>query len=274
MDLQRRYRRKHRGVWTKRIAVALFVIIVVTLLICGFFWIPYFRISRVDITGLAATDTVSQIIFAHMAGKNAWWLPYDSFFLVSSADIEEVLKKEEFGAPQVSKSFPHSLSVMFTEQKPEYIMCAGEGDCYYLNRFGVPFTIAPNFSDSPLPLISWSKDSISRLGKNNVLFGNPVLSNTVSGFLNDFSTRFRAAGFTIKKIELGDIANASLPADAKEAKLFTGEGWYVFVNTGLAPETVFNDLKLLLDQKVGSSRALLNYVDLRFSNRAFYMLRQ
>jgi len=41
----------------------------------------------------------------------------------------------------------------------------------------------------------------------------------------------------------------------------------------LPAEQIAQDLKLLLDQKIGQDRPRLEYVDLRFPDKAFYKLR-
>ncbi|KKT28001.1 MAG: hypothetical protein UW15_C0039G0006 [Parcubacteria group bacterium GW2011_GWC1_44_10] len=59
----------------------------------------------------------------------------------------------------------------------------------------------------------------------------------------------------------------------KDIKITLKEGWHILLSLNVPAEESAANLKLLLDKKIGKQRSKLEYIDLRFLDKAFYKLR-
>ena len=157
---------------------------------------------------------------------------------------------------------------------PWLIFCSDKNECFYVNADGVLEEKAPNFSENPLPeLISPAlRRRLQRGEQGDFSNGDRILSQPNVTFLKVFVIEIQNIKGAIKKIEIVDLP-ANLQAGNQEVKFFFQEGWFLLASFELPAEQIAQDLKLLLDQKIGQDRPRLEYVDLRFPDKAFYKLR-
>ena len=224
------------------------------LAVWGFFWVPYFRISKIEAGDYAKVELT---IKNYLSSLNAAFLPKNNFFLFSSAEIERLIKDQGFGLADVSKNFPRTLVVKFEKSRPWLIFCKSEKNCYYLDEKGILSEASPQFSENPIP-------QIEGVDVPDAELGDRVLSYEDVIFLRSWFQNF-------KKLE---VESASIWLEKGDnLKIFLKEGWFIYVSKKLSTEKTFYDLKLLFDQKIKDNRSKLEYIDLRFENKAFYKLR-
>ena len=231
----------------------------------GFFWIPYFRISNIEAVGADSEPDVKGAILSYLASHNRFFLPNNHYALLSTGRISAVLKESGFGLASVAKAFPDTLIIKFDKSEPWLIYClpaealakAGPPDCYYVNAKGILGERTPHFSESPLPQISLKNS-------NNVKIGDGVISGEGVAFLKNW----------LEALKTIDAPPAAIEFSGEtELKIFLKEGWFIYLPKNSDPQKLFYDLKLLLDQKIKEARPKLEYIDLRFENKAFYKLR-
>lgn len=248
MDLQAYYRQKRRAVFLKRSIASAFILAIFLLAFLGILWAPFFRIKNIDIKNYSDTAALRSKLQPHLG----------NFFLVSTAKIADLLKAEGFGLANVEKKFPKTLIVSFPETKPWLIWCPEE-NCFYVSESGIVADIAPKFSKNPLPEIILKANS----ERQNYL-GENILSESQTRFLHVALDYLKSVGAQADKIEF---------QSGEEAKIFLKEGWFIYVSLGFDSQRIFTDFKLLLDEKIKDGRNRLEYVDLRFPNKAFYKFR-
>lgn len=258
MDLKAYYRQKRRAVFLRRIIISVFISAVFLLAVWGLFWAPFLRIKNIDIKNYFDEAAIKDDISRRLDSKNMFFLPAGNFFLVSTAKIANFLITDGFGLAEVEKKFPKTLIISFPETKPWLIWCREES-CFYVNESGAIADIAPKFSENPLPeiAIAGAPAAPMRLGEN---------------ILNKSQTRFLHTAFDYLKNTEAE-ANKIEFQNSGEAKIFLKEGWFIYVLLSSDPQKIFSDFKLLLDEKIKDGRNKLEYIDLRFENKAFYKLK-
>lgn len=138
---------------------------------------------------------------------------------------------------------------------PWLIFCATSA-CFYVDANGVLSESAPRFSKNPLPELYLAE-------KGAVKIGERIMSEEEVSFLAVFLNALKDMSAAPERIAIS----------AGGIKISLKEGWFILVSPELPPEKALGELKLLLDQKIGDRRAALEYVDMRFLNKAFYKLK-
>ena len=245
------YNQKKNYNWIK---LTIFVLIVVVGA-WSFFWLPYFRISNVEINDpLVNKREVEEKLGLSLSSLTQFFLPKNNFFLFPSKIAEEVILESGLGVAEVEKKFPNKISIDFKEVKPKFLYCLSE-ECFYLDKNGILYETAPFFSDSPLPILEFVEK------QKKIKLGEALLpKNEIEFFLN-FIEEIKQQNLYIKKIELEN-----------DIKLAINEGWKLMLVFGEKNyKNITEKLFLLFERKI-KDRSRLEYIDMRFENKAFYKL--
>ncbi len=272
MDISHRYRHKRRQSFLRRLVFALCGTVVLIIILWGFFWIPYFRIKTITIDGQVEKNKIELAIQSYLAGMGSFWLPRNNYFLLSLKNVEDLIKEQSFGVAIIDKKFPSSLAIVFPERQAHFIVCADNDQCYYMNESGLIFSEAPQFSNYPLPLLTTPQNTPSFVRIATPAVGNQFAGDHTMQALNYWTENLKKINIESKIIALGEPFATSSSIDFGEMKFFTPDEWYIFVSTAAAPEKTFENLKLLLEQKI-KDKNTIEYIDLRFENKAFYKLK-
>lgn len=257
MELAEYYKRKKRVNLGRRFARYLILFTLLTSMIWGFFWLPYFRVSNIIVADADNESGVKKSILNYLVSMNKFFLPNNHFAFLSTTQIEAVLKETGFGLASAEKVFPNSLVIKFEKAEPLLMACKTQEECYYVGENGLVSARAPVFSELPLPQIRIENVSNLKLGDN-------VISTEDSAFIKKWIENLNT---------IDEHSSEIFFLKDGEMKIFLKEGWFIYLIKNSDPQKLFTDLKLLLDQKIKDSRSKLEYIDLRFENKAFYKLR-
>lgn len=231
--------------------IFVFAIIMVAA-IWGFFWIPNFKVSNIEINNsLVRKSQVSTALASILNEQNNFYIPKSNFFLFSEQEAEKLILESDMGVVKIAKKFPNTLKLDFLEIKPKFIYC--DKNCFYVDKNGLAYEIAPTFTESPVPFLEVN---------SRVKMGDYVISSKEALFLADFLKEIEKLGVKTEKIAIENDFN-----------IFLKEGWRLILlkDESRSPEDIIQKLKLLLDQKIKNSP--LDYIDMRFPNKAFYKLK-
>lgn len=219
----------------------------------SFFWLPYFRISKIEISDpLVNRQEVEEKLAFSFSSSSKFFLPKNNFFLFPSKIAEDAIFESDLGVAEIQKKFPNKILVDFKEIKPKFLYC-GEHECFYIDKNGVPYETAPIFSDSPLPILEL-KDAQIKLGKE-------IFPKNEAEFILNFESEIKNFGLSIKKINIEN-----------DIKLKMNEGWQLTLLFGNKDyKNIAQKLLLIFEQKI-KDRSKLEYIDMRFPNKAFYKL--
>jgi len=222
-----------------------------------FFWIPYLRVVNMKIEGYADASNVKIALADYLSSLNKFFLPRNNFFLLNIDNIEQILKEKGFDLPEVNKQIPNALLIRFISTPSLFIFCQDKSSCFYVNSSGVLGERAPRFSESPLLELAIAEQIFPKIG-------DQIFSEQQARFLGVFLDSLKNLNLALSKIEI---------SGNKDIKIFTKEGWHILTSSDLDADRVSQDLQLLISQKIADNRSRLEYIDMRFPNKAFYKLK-
>lgn len=255
VDMQTYRKQRIRSEFKSRLKRYLLIFAAIFALSWGFFWLPWLRVSQINSDDFVSKGEIESAINPYLASLNSFWLPNNNFFLLKTSELENILKEKGVGLAQAKKSFPKILDVKFPQTEPWMIYC-GDADCFYVSENGILADRAPKFSENPLPQVI--------TGNSGAKIGDVVVSP-------EEALALRKVFQKLKQLEIS--ASFASFDGAGEIKIVTDEHWYLRLLRGSDAQKTFGDLKLLLDQKIKENRPNLDYIDMRFPNKAFYKLR-
>lgn len=162
----------------------------------------------------------------------------------------------------VNKNFLHTLTVNFKKRIPVGIWCrtrnseSSQKDCYYFDKEGIIFMIAPQTEGSLIL-------KITDFSKGEVLLGDRVSDNNRIHFIISFRdfiherNQFRILEFKIK------------PSFSIDLEAITDKNWSIYLDDTQDPIEAANNLLTSLEESVKNT-GNLEYIDLRIPSRIFY----
>ena len=245
------YRQKKEKFARNARRTTLFIFISTTV-VWSFFWLPYFKISEIEISdSLINKHDVEEKLSFSLSSLTRFFLPRNNLFLFSSKIAENAILDSGLGVADIEKKFPNKIYVKFKEIKPKFLYC-NKNECFYIDKNGIPYESAPIFSDSPIPILESNK---------NLRLGEEFLENYEADFLIKLKEKIQKLGLTLKKIKIEN-----------DIKLTTNEGWQLILILGEKDhEKIVEKLYLLFERQI-KDRSKLEYIDIRFPNKVFYKL--
>lgn len=251
------YRTKKRKGINKRaiiFIIPLFVLVGIGYLL---FLSPVFKIKEIAISG-------SQDISPDEIRNN---LICDNIIFVTSGSIKNQLleKFPEILDLKVRKNlFKGILEVNIQEREIVGILCkedpafaeATAGTCFYFDKEGIVFKMAPNTSGS---LITSIKDYS---GKDFKLGDSILDKNFIDNVLVIRDNLLQKMGIKVFSFDIESYPTEKL-------RVVTGESWYILFSLQRDIKSQLLALKVALDEKI-QNRMSLEYVDLRIENRIYY----
>ena len=190
-----------------------------------------------------------------MASLNSLLLPNNNYFLFQSTKIESILKEKGIGLATAKKDFPKTIEIKFPQNEPWLLYCS-ELDCYYVSDKGFLIDRAPKFSQNPLPEII--------VGERNAKIGDQIATGKQIIFLRNTLQTLAKLNIQVTSVSFGEKS---------EVTIVTSENWYLRMTDNMNIQVSLNDLRLLLEQKIKENRQNLDYIDMRYPNKAYYKLR-
>ncbi|MFH1967835.1 MAG: hypothetical protein ABIJ84_00420 [bacterium] len=249
------------------------ILVLILLVISSFFYFllffPKFQVNNIIITGnqQVNTDDLKNFVFnaanTRLINFGILNLTTRSIFLVKLDRLnQEIL--EEFpliGKVNISKSFPEGLVLGVIERKPMAAYCVDEDSgprCFLIDENGILFE---QLSADPENI------AIVRqaFGENRVFVGEKALEKDIASIILKIQKNLKD-NFQIDLREA--LITSPLRLDAT-----TNENWQIYFNISENPsiDSQLIKLDLLLKGEItAEARKSLQYIDLRFKDRAFY----
>lgn len=252
-------RKKIRQWW--RIGLSIFF--VATVIYGLSFWSndKYLAIQSVEISGnrFVETDFIDQAFQQEISGKYFGLFAKRNFLLLPRRDI---IKNIRTALPiervAIRLDGINKVEIEITEYKPWGTWCAEK--CYFVNDRGLIFVETPDFiADDTIILIS-------NLLKDETPLGQQFIEIELA---QNFAT-------LIKLISDLDIQISEISTEDRETfHLSTKSGPYILVDKDDDPIMIAKNLETTLEQesihKIQFNN--LEYIDLRFENKAYYKIK-
>ena len=227
-------------------------------------------VRNIVITGnsKANTQDIKNLVLSTINKKIIAFGPFnvssDSILLANTSDInEKILKKFPIiEKTTINKNLPQTLSLDITERKPLGVFCDSDQNttknCFLIDDNGVIF--------EPSPVILSDAIIVRQLSGNGQIFaGAEVVNKNVMSLIAKVSKDLKD-NFQIDLKEA--FITGPLRMDVK-----TSENWQIYFNLDPAfgIDLQLAKLNLLLNGQIAPEvRKNLQYIDLRFKDRAYY----
>lgn len=189
-----------------------------------------------------------------------------SIFLVNSQKLQqEILSRFPVAeAVAVEKKLPQTISLKITEKKPVAIFCSSAGSeqasakCFFIDKNGVIFEELQSLAQrQDMPIITQT------LNSNDIFTGESVVDRNVISAISKIEKNLKD-NFQI------DIKEA-LVSNPLRLDIKTNENWQIYFDLNSDTNLQIIKLNSLLKNEISqTSRASLQYIDLRFKDRAYY----
>ncbi len=298
---QRTSRRSTRepGAW-KRYAIA-----GITLFAAGtgawyLFWSPTFTIDVIEVNGATPSTErqVRDILDAELARKTAWIVPRSSVFLFDKHSAEAAIAGDfHFESLQLAKKLPRTLVVDVTEIPKRAVLYA-DGRFFAVSSTGAvirdltereqrelgdmpPDIAATALGDADAELVELTTlmpndapEAAKQNGNGTPLLFDERLRETAPTPGDALFSEVTLALILQANVRLPDIAGNAVRwftvRENDDAVDVTMEGdWHLYLTTTLPFEAQGERLGLILREKVGDDRSRLDYIDLRYNERAY-----
>ncbi|MBU4299571.1 FtsQ-type POTRA domain-containing protein [Patescibacteria group bacterium] len=275
----KKYRKPHRVKKKKSIFRSRFfwLFILILIFLGGIFYLisfsSFFQIKEIKILGnqKISSETLENSIKKEIVRKIVFYNS-KSIFLAQLNKIQKNLLKEypQAARADLKRIFPDKISLKIEERKPIAIFCparqnfleenlSGQAEgCFFLDREGIIFEPSGGVSNGAgLPKIVGNIDSLN--------LGEKALESNYLEYILEIKGKLAEN----QKLKIKEF----IPSE-KKLIVVTAEGWQIFFDPqGNIPDQILN-LNLVLNEKIPpEKRGNLEYIDLRFGNKAYLKYR-
>ncbi|MBI4708790.1 MAG: hypothetical protein HY764_01140 [Candidatus Portnoybacteria bacterium] len=253
---------------------------------------PILKVKKINLDGFSeakakeAQEIGNQILQKKFFNK----IPKDNFVLLPEPEIRNSLL-DNF--PEIKKlSFVkdlrgHSISIKAEQRKPAAIWCrvlipepvlVAEGEsnatssepifsladarienCLFIDETGFAFAQAPILSGGEVPTVYSQTESVISI--KDIAADSKILSFILNAKKELAVANLNLTDFVVQSKSIGDL------------EILAPDGWRIFLNIDNSVSSQINALKRVLNDEIKEKRPLLDYIDLRVENRAYYKLK-
>lgn len=183
-----------------------------------------------------------------------------SIFIANKKDIAKQIS-DNFPIIEkviVKKILPRSISVSVEERKPVGVFCNKKEDCFFVDQHGIIFE---KISEIPTDMFIVRQE----FGDTDPNIGTQAVSDVVIGAIAKAQKKLKDDF----NISITDVALSS----QIRLDISTSEGWKVYLSLDEDADinSQLNSLLIMLGGEITPEiRESLQYIDLRFKNRAYY----
>jgi len=188
-----------------------------------------------------------------------WSLISQSIFLVKTQKINNDILNKFYRIESVDttkKNF-HTLDIQIKERVPISVFCKTDAkECFYIDENGVIFDQIEQIPHDMLTIRQFTNDKIALLGEEIV---DKSIIELILKIDESLKNNFQI-----------NIKEAIMP-DSHRLNIETSENWQIYFSLEEEADLQITKLNLLLKDEISpANRKTLQYVDLRFKDRAYY----
>lgn len=240
--------------------------LVLLIIIYVIFFSSIFAINKIIISG---NNKITQEQILQISENNInkkifsfgnWQIISKSVFLTNSQNIkQEILKTFPIIEDAlVQKKLFKTLEIKIKERFAIAVFCKNNennfNDCYYLDNLGIIFEKSENANNNFI---------LYNSNQDNLIIGNKVVEQNIIEIILKVQK-------TLKENYNIDIINALVTTPFR-LNIKTTENWQIYMATDADLNNQITKLNFLLKDEISpEARQKLQYIDLRFKDRAYY----
>lgn len=240
------------------IFISLFLILFFT-----FLYLPKLEIKNIEINGNEnLTQKVRITVNEELNKKILFLIPKNNFFIFKKNSLKEKILQNTASVKtvEINKNFPDTIILNIKEKTEAGFYCvnAEMSKCFSLDEeSAVLEERAINSEEKKIVFIASA--STAAVKQNEKIMDKKTFSDIIS--LS--SDAEKILGLKARKIIL----------NKNEYNIFFENSFYAIVNKNQI-NSAFENLKLILESQIKDKKNNLEYIDLRFQNKAFFKLRK
>jgi cell division septal protein FtsQ len=245
-----------------------YFLLVLVVVFAGIYFLaffPHFQVKNITIFGneKVATNEIKDVVLRKINRKFFevlnWSLISESIILVNPETIKKeiLMKFPLIQSAQITKKLPNSINAQIQERKPSAVFYQNN-KYFYIDNEGVIFEELQNGAGSLFIVRQILNDK-------SVFVGENVIQHKIMLAIFEIEKNLKD-NFQIDLKEA--LISNPLRLDIK-----TGENWQIYFDIGEDSDIPLQLTKLnllLKDEITPENRQTLEYIDLRFRDRAFY----
>jgi hypothetical protein len=240
----------------------------------------FLRITKVVVVGNnnSEASALEQIMKEQIAGRYAFIVPRDNILFYPQASLTRLIRQSDpaLATANISLNSERELVLKVAERSADFLWCNTIDEknkhCYFMDKNGVAFMEAPQFSDNVfIEIVGRTKDD--PLGKTTVAKDE---FQSLYQFVRIIPTLIKdtnLAGYSIYRIVSlgGGDYNIFFHRNVADS----GQNWYIIVNLRDQATNVLAGFSTIVESEifkkdVASAAQGLDYIDLRFGKKIFY----
>ncbi len=231
---------------------------------------PLVDIENISVINTNRTD--KSVITAHagelLSGKKYSYIHNANYFFLDEEKIKKyLLSDQRIKDISIKKKFPHSIEISVTEYSLMSVWCVGDAmdNCYLLEDGCVTRTV--NLDDALIQANSYY--IISDKGHDQLSMNQCVMSQEDLDRIVFLGQEFMYA------LNVGINKPYVIEArGSREVRFVTDESWQIVASVKQSPQETIEMARLFITKtQFPTSRADLEYIDLRFAEKIFYKLK-
>jgi len=246
--------------------IFLLVLIIFFTALYFFLFFSGFQVQNIIISG---NETIQSKDIENLVSNNVnkkiitignWSITSESIFLTNPPELQKIILNSFpiIETATIKRRLPQSVSLKIEERKPFAIFCQPDqnGKCFFIDKNGVIFEPLQNLPQD-MPVLEQSIDSKEAFVGESVI-GKDIM-NVILKIEKNLKDNFQ---INVK----GAFLSNPLRLDVK-----TNENWQIYFDLNSDTDLQIIKLNSLLKDEISkTSRAKLQYIDLRFKDRAYY----
>lgn len=228
-----------------------------------FLYLPKLKIKEIEINGNENLTGKTRIIVNEELNKKILFLiPKNNFFIFKKSNLKEKILQTitSIKTVEINKNFPDTIILNIKERTEVGAYCADEEmlKCFSLDEEAMIFEErAVSGDEKKLIFIASTSTTVAKQNER------VVDKKTFAELLYFSDSAEKIFGLKARKIIL----------NKNEYNVFFENSFYVIINKEQI-NSAFENLKLILESQIRDKKNNLEYIDLRFQNKAFFKLRK
>lgn len=233
----------------------------------------FLHVAEIEVRGAKISDVemLSTVVKDELASSLFWIFSKNNIFLFSRADVEKKLYAQSTVIKKVSVSFRglQKISVTVTEYEPKYLWCDTEtrDRCYFMDSKGYIFSESAGFSSAVIFTFYGLVDPVNPIGKT---YMSETLFVDAVKFIDSMSL------LRVEPIGLVARGEGDFELLLSAEGIASGTGGSIFFSNHEPMLTTFENIETIIDEQTRLDKEFLSkldYIDVRFSSKAFVKLK-
>lgn len=241
----------------------LFLVLAIGIFYILVFW-EKFQVAEIKISGnqKVSTKDIENIVLSNITKKIFSFgkieIVSKSIFLVNQKQIAQEIENRfaQVETARIKRKFPQSLILEIIERRPFAVFCGNIAEkCFFIDKNGVIFESVETAPESFI--------IIRQSPEKELFLGQKIIDKNVIEGISEINKNLNE-NFQI------DVKEAAISLPEK-LEIKTSENWQIYFNLEFDIDLQVTKLELLLKQEIPpENRKNLEYIDLRFKDRAYY----